>query len=71
MPDCENYELSSECLWCAFDTNSVKIKIAEQIRLNLISALDIPKLMRWLLTSTLEDVQSTEHTLNPEMLLKD
>ena len=45
MPDCENYELSSECLWCAFDTNSVKIKIKEEIRRNLISAVEIHELM--------------------------
>ena len=66
MPDCENCELSSECLWCAADTNSVKIKITEIIKWNLISAIDIPELMRWLLTSNPEADKALEHTLNPD-----
>jgi hypothetical protein len=66
MPDCENCELSSQCLWCAADTLSVKLKIAEKIQRNLISAEDMPELMRWLLTSNLEEDKALEHTLNPD-----
>ena len=66
MPDCENYELSSDCLWCAVDTNSVKIKIAEQIRQKLISAVEITELMHCLLTSNQEEDKALLHTLNPE-----
>ncbi len=71
MPDCENCELSSECLWCAADTNSVKLKIAEKIQRNLISAKDMPELMRWLLTSNPEEDKALEHSLNPDTPLKD
>ena len=71
MPDCENYELSSDCPWCAVDTNSVKIKIAEQIRQKLISAVEITELMHCLLTSNQEEDKALLHTLNPEKPLKD
>jgi hypothetical protein len=71
VPNYENWELSSECLWCTADTNSVKIKITEKIQLNLISAVDIPELMCWLLTSNPEEDKALEHRLNPATPLKD
>ena len=71
MLDYENCELSSECLWCAADTNPVKIKITEKIQPNLISAVDITELMCWLLTSNPEEDKALEHTLNPATPPKD
>jgi len=71
LPDCENCGLSSECLWCAAGTNSAKFKIEEKIQRKLISAEDIPELMRWLLTSNPEEGKALEHALNPDAPLKD
>ena len=71
MEGVENCELSSECLWCSADTNSVKIKITEKIQQNLISAVDIPELMRWLLTLNPEEDKALEHTLNTDKPFKD
>ena len=71
MEGVENCELSSECLWCSADTNSVKIKITEKIQQNLISAVDIPELMRWLLTLNPEEDKALEDTLNTDTPFKD
>ena len=49
----------------------VKIKITGKIQWNLISVLDNPELMRWLLTSNPEEDKSLEHTINPETPFKD
>jgi DNA repair protein RadC len=71
LPDCENCELSSECLWCKADKNSVKFKIEEKIQRNLITAEDIPELMGWLLTSNPEEGKALEDALNLDTPLKD
>ena len=57
--------------WCSADTNLVKIKITEKIQRYLISAVDIPELMRWGLTSNPEKDKALEQTLNPETSFKD
>ena len=70
MADCNNCELSTVCLWCASDTDLVKIKILDYIQQNLSSAEDISERMRWFLTSNLEENKVLEHTLSTEIVLR-
>ena len=46
LPDCENCELSSECLWNTAEGNSEKMEIEEKIWRNKTLTTDIPALMQ-------------------------
>ena len=54
LPDCENCELSSECLWNTADGNSAKMEIEEKILRNKILTTDFPELIQCLLNTSPE-----------------
>ena len=71
LPDCENCKLNSACGWYTKGNNTAKMKIEEKLQRNLISAEEIPELMRWLLTSNPEEANAFKSALNQEAPLKD
>ena len=61
LPDCENCELSSECLWNTADGNSEKMEIEEKILRNKILTIDLPELMQWLLNKSPEEAKALQN----------
>ena len=71
LPDCENCELSLECLWNIADGNSEKMEIEEKILRNKILTTDLPELMQWLLNMSPEVAKALQNSLNLDAPLKD